>query len=145
MKLNWGNKIAIVYIAFVVFTLGMVYLSFGEKFELVTEDYYAKELAYQDQIDKKSRLGALEEKIKVSVENQNLTIEFPHPNETVIKGKIVCFRPSDEGRDFEEIITVNDKKHSIPLTKFIKGKYLIQIDWMANEVTYYTEKTIIIP
>lgn len=145
MKLNWGNKIAIGYSSFVAFILVMVYLSFGEKFDLVTEDYYAKELAFQAQIDKKSRLEALDEKIKITVEGKDLIINFPHPEGTAINGTIFCFRPSDESKDFEEPIKILENKQRIPLAKFIKGKYLIQLDWNVNEESFYTEKTIIIP
>lgn len=145
MKFNWGTKIAIVYIGFVLFILGMVYLSFGEKFDLVTEDYYAKEIAFQEKIDKKSRLKALPENLKITIDENQLVVAFPHDEKLPISGKIICFRPSDQTKDFEEEIASEAGKHRIPLERFVKGKYLIQVDWKAEGETYYVEKTVIIP
>lgn len=51
--MNWGWKIAIGYTAFALFILYLVYRTTGVEFELVTPDYYAQELAYQGQIDKR--------------------------------------------------------------------------------------------
>jgi hypothetical protein len=145
MKLNWGNKIAIAYSAFVLFIIAMVYMSFGEKYDLVTEDYYAQELAYQAKIDAKNRLEGLEENLKVSLEAKNLLIEFPHHDSTLINGKVNCFRPSDQGQDFTVLIENKQKVVSIPVNQFISGKYLLKLDWTANEKSFYTEQTVIIP
>ncbi len=145
MKMNWGTKIAFTYSAFVLFIIAMVYLSFGEKFDLVTEDYYAQELAFQDKIDAKNRLDKLDEKLKTGIENGSLAIFFPHDSLVQVEGKIHCFRPSDESKDFVINANPNYNKQLVPLERFSKGKYLIKIEWTANEQAYYTEKTVIIP
>ena len=51
MKLNWGNWIAVAYSVFVLFIIAMVYLAFGEKWDLVAENYYEQEIQYQDKIN----------------------------------------------------------------------------------------------
>lgn len=145
MKFNWGTKIAIFYTAFVLFILTMVYMSFGEKFDLVTDDYYAQEIAYQDKIDSKERLKELNEDLQISLDGEHLQIKFPHADHTSAKGKIHCFRPSDEAKDFIVDVNIVSGKQLIPIERFSKGKYLIKIDWMANEASYYSEQVIIIP
>lgn len=145
MKVNWGTKIALTYSAFVLFIIGMVYLSFGEKFDLVTEDYYAQELQFQDKIDAKTRLDRLDEKLKTGIENGSLAIYFPHDSLAEIEGKIHCFRPSDESKDFVIEASPHQNKQLIPLERFSKGKYLIKIEWTSDQQEYYTEKTVIIP
>ena len=52
MKFNWGTGITIFFLSFVVFMLFMAYKCFQTDFDLVTEDYYAKELVYQETIKK---------------------------------------------------------------------------------------------
>ena len=49
--MNWGYKILFVYIAFIAGILLMVFKSSTQKRDLVTADYYAKELKYQERID----------------------------------------------------------------------------------------------
>jgi len=145
MKFNWGTKIALVYVGFVLFILFMVYMSFGEKYDLVTTDYYAKEIAFQDKIDKKSRLKTLPEQLSIRQAEGKIIIRFPHDETTKIQGEVYCFRPSDESKDFIEPIEAKRGEHRIPLNRFQKGKYLIKVDWQASGRTFYTEKTIIIP
>lgn len=145
MKFNWGTKIGIVYTAFVVFILGMVYMAFGEKFDLVTEDYYAQEIAFQEKIDSKNRHAALDNQLKIKVEEGNLVLYFPHEVGVKINGKINCFRPSDESKDFVEEVKSSSTKYSIPLKRFVKGKYTIKVDWKVDEKHFYDEQIIIIP
>ena len=54
MKLNWGHYIVIGFIGFVILILFMVFRSYQHNNDLVSEDYYAEEIAFQDVIDKKS-------------------------------------------------------------------------------------------
>lgn len=145
MKFNWGTKIGIVYTLFVLFTLGMVYLASGEKFDLVTEDYYAQEIAFQEKIDSKNRLSALEKELKVNLASGDLVIHFPHGENAEIQGKVNCFRPSDENKDFEVELNTTDAKQSIPLHRFVKGKYTLKMDWKAEGKHFYSEQNVIIP
>ena len=163
MKFNWGTGIAIGYTTFVVFIGVMVYKAFGEDFDLVTEDYYAQEIKFQDKIDSKARAEKLDGNLQTIVEGKNLKILFPQ-KDIPLKGSINCFRPSDESKDFTETFTIENGAYTIPLSKFIKGKYLIKVEWSENidrkgasapdsadlvEVlrapTFYQEQTIVIP
>lgn len=144
MKLNWGTMIAIFYSSFVLFIGWMVYKAFGEKFDLVTEDYYAQEIQYQDKIDSKTRTKNLTGNLQVTISGQNLVVLFPQ-KEAALKGSINCFRPSDASKDFTSDFSTEDGSFSIPLQKFIRGKYLIKVDWSNKGINYYEEQTIIIP
>jgi len=59
MKISWGYKIVIGYLAFVLGILFLVYKANQQKFDLVTEDYYGEELKYQNIIDQKSNVTEL--------------------------------------------------------------------------------------
>jgi len=146
MKLNWGTFIAIGYSVFVLFVIFMVYSAFGEDYDLVTEDYYAQEIAYQDRIDRTSRANRLENSLQVTLEGNNLKVIFPQNNKT-LSGSIQCFRPSDESKDFTETFNTSSGSFGIPLNRFIKGKYLIKVDWTSVEEAggFYQEQVIVIP
>jgi|SRR5690554_48173 len=145
IKWNWGTKIAILYSSFVLFMLGMVYFSFIQKYDLVTENYYAKELTFQDKIDSRERYKNLNQEMQIVIEGNMLSIIFPHLDSEIIEGEIACFRPSDIDKDFNLAINPTTNKQSIPLNKFSKGKYLLKIDWKVANQEYYTERSIIIP
>lgn len=144
MKWNWGTKIALFYSSFVAFILFMVLLSANEHYDLVTEDYYAAEINYQKTIDSKSRADKLNTSLFASIEKGHVVIHFPHKGYS-ISGEINCFRPSDESKDFKLSIQTEDNSYSIPIKRFIKGKYLLKVDWEVDQVNYYHELNVIIP
>ena len=51
LKISWGTKIATLYIGFVGLIILMVSMSMRQRVDLVSEDYYNRELAYQDKIN----------------------------------------------------------------------------------------------
>ena len=59
MKVSWGNKILIVYVAFGMFILFMVYKAVNTRYDLVSKDYYKEELRYQDRIDRLNNAAKL--------------------------------------------------------------------------------------
>lgn len=146
MKLNWGNWIAIVYIVFVLFIGTMVYLTFGEKWDLVSEDYYEQEIKYQDKIDSRANANQKEVKPAIFIAEKNLNITIPHnvDDASDINGTVEFFRPSDASKDLSVDI-VSESEVKVPLSLFSKGKYLAKISWTANGTKYYHEKTLIIP
>ena len=59
MKWNWGTKIALSFVGFCGLMIFMTVKSFNTDFHLVTEDYYAEELQYQDHIDRVKNLSLI--------------------------------------------------------------------------------------
>ena len=49
--MSWGKILLVAYVTFVGVMLFMVVKSFQQDYDLVTPDYYAAELKFQDQID----------------------------------------------------------------------------------------------
>jgi hypothetical protein len=90
--------------------------------------------------------------LQTTVEGNNLKISFPQKN-AELKGKINCFRPSDQSKDFIENFKVENGAYFIPLNKFVKGKYVLKVEWSeANTSTtaiekfnFYQEQVIVIP
>jgi hypothetical protein len=142
-KWNWGTKIALLYGSFVVFIGTMVYLSFGEKFDLVTEDYYAEEIAYQETINKRSRANALKENLTVSLQTDEVTVNLPVGSDSA-QGTVFCFRPSEQAYDFQWPFQ-DSRTVVIPREKFVAGKYRFKVEWESGGNTYYQEQTVVIP
>ncbi len=55
MKLNFGVKIVVFYILFISLILTLVIKCYNNKVDLVTNDYYAKELVFQNKLDALNR------------------------------------------------------------------------------------------
>ena len=60
MKISWGHKILFTYLAFVAGMMGMVYFTTQQNRDLVSDNYYADELAFQKIIDESANTAALQ-------------------------------------------------------------------------------------
>lgn len=140
-KINWGWRIVIFYSSFVVFMLFMVYLTTTQKIELVTNDYYAKELNHQQQIDKTNRANNLPEKLSWQVTDETVVLRFPLSLVPQgISASILFYRPSESAKDVAlECTPDSNGIFSISKSNLHKGVYQIQVDWKAGEETYYSE------
>lgn len=142
--MNWGKGIAILYISFVLFIGFMIYLSTTQQYDLVTEDYYAEEINYQSKIDSKQKASQLTEELKVFLKEGSLVLEFPK-EVNITNGTVKCFRPSNKEKDFEVPLSLKKQKQHIPLSKFVKGKYVVKTNWQSEKETFYNEQIVIIP
>jgi hypothetical protein len=146
MKLNWGFGIFVTILIFISGMFTLVYLSFQEKINLVYEDYYPKEIAYQKQIDRIQNVSELEEGIRIDVASQKITIIFPAVfKDKQNKGNVLIFRPSDFELDQKFVLNLDSNMmQEIEVKDFLKGKYYVKIDWVSLEKEYYFEKEIFI-
>ncbi len=147
LKLSWGTRIAILYIGFVLLIGLMMTLSMRQKIELVSDDYYDKELVFQSKMDEINNANALSEKISHSISDNSFSIQFPLQfKEDKVTGQILFFRPSDLSKDFKTKIQLDiNSQQNIELNNFSKGMYKMQISWNVNDTPYFSEETIVIP
>ncbi|MBL0070976.1 MAG: FixH family protein [Bacteroidetes bacterium] len=59
MKISWGYRVMFLYIGFAGLIIYFVTRSINEKVDLVTPDYYAQELKFQDKIESINRNNEL--------------------------------------------------------------------------------------
>lgn len=147
VKISWGIKIAVLYTSFVGLIIIMVFLSLRQKIDLVSEDYYNKELLYQNKIDELKNAGALSSEITHSFSSSTLDLQFPEEFKTQkTAGEILFFKPSDASKDFKTNLELNENaQQSIEMNKLSKGMYKMQISWKDDKKTYFSEQTIVIP
>lgn len=147
MKINWGTGIVIAFIAFISFIMYFVVnMNVNKKYDhdLVTEDYYKKELEFQNDIDKETNAKNLVENLKWQKTTEGLVITFP---ETLIKenitGKVFLYRPSNKQFDFETELSLSNHNLLIPDKRLLDGRWNIKVDWQYNGKSYLYKKEII--
>lgn len=142
--ISWGYRISFLYIGFALFIIFMVWRSFGHPVELVADDYYSRELLYNDQMEKTERLRQLGQDLKWRIVDGDVLIHFPGLAES---GTLSFQRPSDESMDV--IITLDSTRTDSVLTlagsSFLKGMYRLRADWTMAGQGYYSEKVVVIP
>lgn len=148
IKLNWGTGIFAFIVLFLLANAFVIYKSFQQKNDLVTKEYYPQGLEYQKQIDRFANTNALEGKISITENENELVIQYPFELKNKnISGQVIFFRPSDERADFSDSIAFDTAMlQRIPAGKFINGKYVAKFFWkmdgkeFANESTFRVKK-----
>ena len=144
MKIGWGTRIAALYIGFIILMIGMVYVSMCQKVELVSDDYYKKELAFQSQINSTKNADSLSQRILHQNTPAGIALQFPPEFISKnVSGTITMFRPSDATKDIDTPVKLNDKAQQIiSYTGLISGMYRMKINWQEGSKSYYSEDTL---
>lgn len=146
MKINWGTGIVLAFIGFISFIMYFVVsMNVNDKYshDLVTEDYYKDELAYQDNIDKLNNAKTLEENITYGITDEGILIKFPkNLDVTKITGKVFLYRPSNKHLDFESKLSLSKPHLLIPDNRLVDGRWNIKIDWKYNGQSYLFNESI---
>jgi hypothetical protein len=143
--MNWGYKILFVYLIFVAAILFLVYKASEEKVDMVTSDYYTKELQYQKKIDQAERNNALTDTVAYTIKNHELKINFPGKfSGKKIEGSILLYCPSNEDKDIKNNFIIQDTVYTLSLPAGNTGLHQLQLTWQADSLTYYLERKLIL-
>jgi len=145
MKFNWGYKILFIYLTFAGGILYMVYLTSLENRDLVSDNYYEEELAYQKVIDKSRMTTKLSASVKVEIDPINSLLDIKLPPEfsnTNTVGKWNLYYAADRKMDMEGTINTSNGNQQIQISEGRSGNYTFKLEWEAEGQSYYFEKII---
>ena len=144
MKVNWGTGIVIAFIAFISFIMFFV-IQMNTKVtadhELVTQNYYEQELAYQQEID--AQKAALTSGVGVQIIDNKMYVVFPENYQPEkVTGKVSLYRPSNRHLDFDLPISLSNTHLLIPDNRLIDGRWDITINWEYQGETFLHKQKI---
>ncbi len=146
MKVNWGTAIVIAFVGFIGFIMYFVVnMATDDKYDhdLVVEDYYQQELAFQTDIDKEKNAKKLATNITWKKTNEGIVFTFPKElNIENIKGTVFLYRPSNKHLDIETPISLSNHNLLIPDNRLLDGRWNIKIDWQHNNQSYLFKEAI---
>ncbi|RMG60394.1 MAG: hypothetical protein D6722_20970 [Bacteroidetes bacterium] len=141
--MNWGIKIIILYSGFVVMILGFVIAASMQDFHMVTEDYYAAEQRYEQQVERIRNTRQLAEQPEVQYQDGYVDIRFPE-HVSADRGQLLLYRPSDAGLDRRETLALADGHQRIQTGKLARGLWRAQLSWEQGGKGYFMEKVLVI-
>jgi nitrogen fixation protein FixH len=146
MKINWGTGIVIGFVLFISFIMYFVINMATDKkyqYELVTEDYYKQELAFQDEINLEQKAIANQMQLHIKKSNEGLQIFFPERLDSKkIQGTIFLYRPSNERLDFNLPLGISGNHLLIPHKRLVDGRWNMKILWQYEGESYLFKKEI---
>lgn len=140
IKWNWGTKLTIVIIMFMLLILSFVYRSFQRDVNLVEKDYYPKGLEYQQRIDEIKSGRRFEHQVSLVQKAGKVILHLP-----LIKpdsGMVLFFRPSSTHDDIRKLMP-HDSLNQMEFDnkQFIAGRYILKLYWEQNSHKYFIEKS----
>lgn len=146
MKINWGTGIVIaivLFMSFITFLVLKMITNDDYNHDLVVEEYYKKELAYQEEIDAEENLKLLSEKIEGKKVEGGWILRFPKEIEaSKIKGTVFLYRPSNKQLDFDFPIELSNSNLLIPDKRLLDGRWNITISWEYDKKEYLYKEYI---
>ncbi len=145
---GWGKGVFFLYGGFVVFMLALVFFVSYHDIELVDDNYYQQELAYQDQIDRVNRTRQLDGQMLVTYDRPSGMVLIDYPVESVgvtLTGTVTMVRPSNSELDTEFPVSVDSLgRQYIDATQMTKGLWRTKVFWVNGTEDYFSEHVLII-
>lgn len=133
---NWSYSIIGAILAFMIFTLSLVYIMVNQDVEVLYPDYYERTLNY-DQIQNKLNEGLKPENaVTYSFSTSRDTLFFHFKNEGELSGSISFMKPNNSSLDKKfPFNRASNQMISIPIQTMEKGLWHIEIDWKRDSVS----------
>ncbi len=145
--MNWGVKITIAFVVFTLIMISMVMISIRQDVNLVAEDYYKQEIAYELQIEriKNTKKLASPPEIFFNKGINSIVVSFSSVlSKRIRSGEVLLYRPSDHKKDVKAQLILDDSnKLVISMIGREKGLWKIKLTWKDGEKEYYDEKQIV--
>ena len=111
---------------------------------MVTDNYYEKELKYQEQINRIERTNKLSKQPEIQYDGIMIKIIYPNiPDKVSAKDFVLLYRPSDNSKDIK--IPVNTDTSGIQVIsaeRLDRGIWRVQVNWTSSGSEYYTETIV---
>jgi len=144
----WPLGITIFLILFVLSLVGFWIYASRQDVQLVTKNYYEKELKYQEQIDREHRANVLVEPVKMtySATNRQYAIQFPDVfPAAAVGGELVFYRPSDARADSHHKIQLDEnRQQSFTTATMAKGLWRVNLTWKVDGLEYFNEGSFVL-
>ncbi|MFZ0491426.1 MAG: FixH family protein [Salegentibacter sp.] len=146
LKFNWGTGLVIGMVAFISFIMYFVVTMLTDerfKHDMVTEEYYKKELVYQQEIDAEENTNALPQGVTDKKTEGGWLLTFPKNFDPAkINGTVFLYRPSNKQLDFDLPIQLSGQNLLIPDKRLLDGRWNITASWTYDGKKYMYKRAI---
>ena len=130
MRISWGKGIVIAMSLFVIFIVSLSITLMTRQIDLDSDDYYKKEINYQEEIDQINNMNQLVSKPEVEIKNNMLLVKLPE-RIAFTNVELIIQRPDNNKLD-QKFAIEGTRFFSFPLEKLVKGKYNYKLKCVAN-------------
>jgi hypothetical protein len=140
--MNLGKGIVIALALFIGFITFLVISLVSHTIDLESEDYYTREINYEQEITAMENGNKLSAKIEILSQAEFVVVKLPE-KENLSKIQVIFIRPDNKKLDKSYLVS-GTKSYLIPKTDLTKGTYNVEIRFINNSTTCLQKETIII-
>ena len=128
--MSWGKGISIVMALFMSFIIFLAVKLMSERVDLQSEDYYKKEIHYEQEIAAETNANMLKAKIELTKDDQFVIVKLPaDDNFRNVTIDLVRLNNKKLDKHFE---IEGTKTYLIPKSSLEKGDYLVEIHFESE-------------
>lgn len=143
----WPIAITGFFIIAIIFIATFIAFAVRQREDLVSADYYEREVRYQSQLDSmnRSRSFAAQSVVTFEPQMQTIVITLPVAQTQGATGNIHLYRPSDARMDRElPLALTEDGTQRLDAKKLADGLWKVRVKWNANGQDYFLDQPVIV-
>jgi len=141
--MNWGKGIAISLVVFMSFILFLAINLMTKSVDLEYEDYYSREVSYQDQIQAESNGNSFKQAIRIVQTEGDIQLLLPEDFPAAEKGEVHFYKPDDAKSDLRMSFS-SEPLQIFPVSKFKPGRYELRLTWTSEGKDYFVNKSFFV-
>lgn len=144
--MNWGKGVTLVLVAFAAM-MGWFLVKASQNPEpLVTEDYYAEELRFQQRIDGMVKAQRFSAPVRMDFERNLVVLRFPAELAgEPIAGELALLRPNAPKADRSIHFRTDSGLVMVADVDLLPGRYNAALTWTVQGDELYTEEKVFVP
>jgi len=143
----WPASIVGFFVVAIIFLVTFVAWAMRQREDLVSADYYEREVGYQQQIDSLNRSQTLAAQVVVTFDPAQpaIVITLPSDKRKGATGKVHLYRPSDARLDREVTLALDAHGLQKVDTKDLEGGlWKVRVKWSAGGQEYFLDQPVIV-
>ena len=144
----WPLGIILTLAVFITGTVGLVVMACSQRVDLVSPDYYERELKYQGQIDRVERThrAASQGSVAYDAAGKCITVSLPADQVSLaVWGSIELYRPSAAVMDHAVSLKPDAKGiQRLDASGLAPGLWRVRVSWTSEKQNYYLEQEVVV-
>jgi len=143
----WPIAITGFFVIAILFIITFIAFAMRQREDLVSADYYEREVRYQSQLDSMNRSQTLAAQAVVTFEpaQQVIVVTLPAAQTQGATGNIHLYRPSDARLDREVPLALNAEGIQRLNAKELRdGLWKVRVKWSVDGKDYFVDQPVIV-
>jgi nitrogen fixation protein FixH len=143
----WPIAIIAYFACAIVLLSCFVAWSLRQRDDLVSADYYEREVRYQTHLDavQRSQIWNTNSLVTIDLAAQTVVIRVPQAVAPGGTGRVHFYRPADARLDWESPLNLDAAgAQSFGLQRLRDGLWKVRVHWRVQEQDYYFDQTVVI-